>query len=251
MSHDDPDDITYNPFAEERDYSPATSKLVTTHSGHYSSSFVPKSATSRPSLRFRRKGSADQAYISDPEDNKKHARTRSDSPKSAGLHPLKSALAGLNGAVFPDLGITRPHLSRLVSDSNVADDIPESSTNGKSQSQPSPAQETDVIVHHVRRHTTQSAFNLNAVVALGHSQGLISRCLFEIWNITCKPPESKPTLDLRYHTSSRCTLYTHRSSEPRTRVYTTVSSHHFHPRRPGGINRPIYNRHVAANAGTR
>ena len=158
MSHDDPDDITYNPFAEERDYSPATSKLIATDSGHYSSSFFPKSATSRPSLRLRRKGSVDQACISDPEDNKKHARTRSDSPKSAGLHPLKSALAGLNGAVFPDLGITRPHLSRLVSDSNIADDIAESSTNGNSRSQPSLAQEKDVIVHHVRRCKTLSVF---------------------------------------------------------------------------------------------
>lgn len=154
MSHDDPDDITYNPFAEERDHPPTTSKLIATDSGHYSSSFFPKSATSRPSLRFRRKPSLDQPFINDPEDNKKHTRTRSDSPKSAGLHPLKSALAGLNGAVFPDLGITRPHLSRLVSDANTPGDAYESSTNSKSQSQPSPPQERDVIVHHVRCRQT-------------------------------------------------------------------------------------------------
>ncbi|KAF5321620.1 hypothetical protein D9619_001487 [Psilocybe cf. subviscida] len=168
MSYDDPDDITYNPFAEERDYSPATSKLVATDSGHYSSSFFPKSATSRPSLRLRKAGSIDKTYTSDPEDNKKHVRTRSDSPKSAGLHPLKSALAGLNGAVFPDLGITRPHLSRLVSDPNAPEDVPESSKHGKSQSQPSPPQEKDVIVHHVTPKDSLAGVSLKYGISLAN-----------------------------------------------------------------------------------
>lgn len=138
------DDLSYNPFSEEYVHQ-SPSNLA---QGYYSSAFFPKLSPSRPTLR-RRRSSLTEAFSRD--EYKRHARTPTDiqiPPPSAGLHPLKSALAAANIGYTPDdLGITRPYLSRVVNE-GILVDAPSSSKTERPP--PSPDQEKDVIVHQVR-----------------------------------------------------------------------------------------------------
>ncbi|KAF8198060.1 peptidoglycan-binding LysM domain protein [Pholiota molesta] len=133
MLTDDSDDLSYNPFAESQDdYSPTTggSNLA---QGYYSSAFFPKIPNSLPTLRHRRSSSTDYLYPKSNGEPKKHTRTRTEiqivPPHSAGLHPLKSALARVDDSSLESLGITRPRLTQI--------------------NPPSPEEEKDVIIHQV------------------------------------------------------------------------------------------------------
>ncbi|KAF8902904.1 hypothetical protein CPB84DRAFT_1905355 [Gymnopilus junonius] len=148
MSYDDPDDPRYNPFAEEQ-------SSISNHAqpGYYSSAFFPTLSNTQPTLRRRRSSLTARSLKDEDEWSRpKHARTRTEIqiiPHSPIVHPLKSALAGINGAVFPDLGITRPHLSRILNDSVLFDTSESVEDSLAVITPPSPDQEKDVIVHQV------------------------------------------------------------------------------------------------------
>ena len=148
MSHDESDDLAYNPFSEQYDDSPG---FIDTQ-GYFNSAFFPRLSPTRPTLRRRRSSLADRAPLKDSEDLKKHVRSRTEIhivPHSAGLHPLKSALAVANGAVFQDVGITRPHLSRIVNEGSLID-VPSAEIDVAANNTIPPLdEEKEVIVHHV------------------------------------------------------------------------------------------------------
>jgi len=154
MSHDESDDLAYNPFAEEYDGSSGS----TPAQGYYSSAssfFLPLSPT-QPTLRRRRSSLTDGAPVKGTEARKRHLRSRTEIqivPHSAGLHPLKSALTAVNGAVFQDVGITRPHLSRIVNEGALVD-VPSIGIDVVTNETPTPSdEEKEVIVHHVCHRT--------------------------------------------------------------------------------------------------
>ncbi|KDR75097.1 hypothetical protein GALMADRAFT_226745 [Galerina marginata CBS 339.88] len=170
MSYDESDDLAYNPFAEESDYaSNSTSNLA---QGYYSSAFFPKLSNSRPTLRRRRSSLTDQSSLKGNERRSKHARSRTEIqivPHSAGLHPLKSALARAEGTVFQDVGITRPHLSRMVNEATLVDaplvDAPLSDTVAD-QPAHSLDQEKEVIVHQVSQNDSLAGVSLKYGISL-------------------------------------------------------------------------------------
>ena len=101
----------------------------------------------------------------------KHTRSRTEIqivPHSPVVHPLKTALAGINGPVFPDLGITRPHLSRIVNDGSLADGSETSDSSVEATSIPSVDQEKDVIVHQVRFANILGILYSSYMYCLGH-----------------------------------------------------------------------------------
>ena len=144
MSYDGSEDIAYNPFAEGNDY------LSESYLAHQfsSSSSIPKLSNlqlaSSPSEQDFAKGTTGEG--------RKHSRSVPEisiPPHSAGLHPLKSALAAQNNAVLYDLGVTRPHLSRIINEgtfinvkSSELDD-----NNLKLRTPLASDEETEVIVH--------------------------------------------------------------------------------------------------------
>jgi hypothetical protein len=139
MSFNGVDDPTYNPFADDERFQHITS------AGFYSSAFVPPLT-----LRRRQSPSLNEQGLLQPE---RHSRARTEiqivPPNSAGLHPLKSALAAASfDAIFPDTvtHVTRPNLSRIVGGANIAD-----VKNGELTSKPPDIadEERDVIVHQV------------------------------------------------------------------------------------------------------
>lgn len=150
MSYDGLDDPHFNPFAEDQ-----ASASNLSQPGYYSSAFFPMLSNTRPTLRRRRSSLSAQSLKDGNESEwtpSKHTRARTElqiMPHSPVVHPLKSALAAINGPIFPDLGITRPHLSRIVNDSSLMDasDSTEGSLEGTIPSFPD--QEKDVIVHQV------------------------------------------------------------------------------------------------------
>lgn len=140
MSFDESRDLTHNPFAEDNGY-----VLGSNLAQENSSSLVPK--LSNPlslSAHISVKGTTGEG----------EKRTRSVPeisivPGSAGgLHPLKSALARQNDTVLYDLGITRPHLSRIISESTLIKDIL-SDQDDRSTIPPASDEEIEVIVHEV------------------------------------------------------------------------------------------------------
>jgi len=153
MLYGDSEDPEYNPFAEggsgSHDPSTSGSNLV---QASYSSAFFPNSSNSRPTLRRRRSSLSVKLSSNGDGGSTRHARSFTDieiPPYSAGLHPLRTALAGINGTDFEDLGgVTRPHLLRAVNDANLGD---ASSPDRELSEEPSPSQEQEkeVIVHQV------------------------------------------------------------------------------------------------------
>ena len=141
MSFDESGDLIYNPFAEENGYVSGSNLAQ-----EYSSSLVPK--LSNPlslSAQNSFKGTTDEGG----------KRTRpvpeiSVVPESAGgLHPLKSALARQNDTALYDLGITRPHLSRLISERNLTKDSLSEQDDTSTFTTPPSNEEIEVIVHEV------------------------------------------------------------------------------------------------------
>ena len=143
MSFDESGDLTHNPFAEDNDVSESILAQ------EYSSPLVPK--LSNPlSL------SAQNSVKGTTQAGEGGKRTRSVPeicvvPESAGgLHPLKSALARQNDNVLYDLGITRPHLSRIISESTlIMDSLSEQEDTSTFTTPPASNEETEVIVHEV------------------------------------------------------------------------------------------------------
>jgi hypothetical protein len=152
MSHAESDDLAYNPFSEQYDEFSGSAQTQ----GYFNSAFFPRVSSTGPTLRRRKSSLADRAPLKGPEGVKKHLRSRTEIhivPHSAGLHPLKSALAVANGAVFQDVGITRPHLSRIVNEGNLID-VPSAEVDvASNKTTPSSDEEKEVIVHHVWHFT--------------------------------------------------------------------------------------------------
>lgn len=75
-------------------------------------------------------------------------------PNTAGLHPLKSALVATVGSVLSDATqVTRPNLSRVVSEANPKDALGDHNGESTSKSEDVANEERDVIVHHVCAHS--------------------------------------------------------------------------------------------------
>ena len=152
MSFDESGDLTHNPFAEDNDVSD------TSIAQEYSSSLVPK--LSNPlslSAQDSVKGTTGE----------RGKRTRSVPeisiiPESAsGLHPLKSALARQNDTVLYDLGITRPHLSRIINERTVIkDSLSEQDDTSAFPKPPASNEEIEVIVHEVSSVKPLLSFSL-------------------------------------------------------------------------------------------
>lgn len=144
MSFDESGDLTHNPFAEDNDCV-SESNLAQEHS----SSLVPK--LSNP-LSLSAQNSV-KGTTSEGGKRTRYIPEISVLPESAGgLHPLKSALARQNDTVLYDLGITRPHLSRIISERTlIKDSLPVSEQDDTSTFTTPPAsdEETEVIVHEV------------------------------------------------------------------------------------------------------
>jgi len=144
MSYNGPEDPTYNPFADRS----------TTSQGFYSSAFFPN-IEAVPALR-RRPASL---LVERPEEQRKnHVRVKSEvqivPPNTAGLHPLKSALVATVGSVLSDATqVTRPNLSRVVSEANPKDALGDHNGESTSKSEDVANEERDVIVHHVCAHS--------------------------------------------------------------------------------------------------
>jgi hypothetical protein len=140
MSYDESGDLTHNPFAEDNDYV-SESDLAQENS----SSLVPK--LSNPGAQNSVKGTTGEGG--------KRTRFVPEisivQESSVGLHPLKSALATQNDNVLYDLGITRPHLSRIISErTQTKDSLSEQDDTSTVTTPPASKEEIDVIVHEVR-----------------------------------------------------------------------------------------------------
>lgn len=142
MSSDESGDLTHNPFAEVNDYV-SESNLAQGHSN----SLVPK-LSSPLSLSTQ-----DSVKGTTGEGGKRTCSVLEISvvPESAvGLHPLKSPLARQNDTVLYDLGITRPHLSRIVGERTlIKDSLSEQNDTSTITAPPASDEEIEVIVHEV------------------------------------------------------------------------------------------------------
>jgi hypothetical protein len=138
MSYDGLGGLTYNPFAEEN--------------GHLSESNLAQgsSSSSLPQLNNALSLSAQKSVKGTTGEQGKRNRSVPEIsilPQSAGcLHPLKSALARQNDTALYDLGVTRPHLSRIINESTLINDDSFELDNTSTIKTPSD-EETDVIVH--------------------------------------------------------------------------------------------------------
>lgn len=217
MSHDESDDLAYNPFAEQYDDSSESTQTQ----GYFNSAFFPRISPAEPTLRRRRSALA-RAPLKGPEGLKNHLRSRTEIqivPHSAGLHPLKSALAVANGAVFQDVGVTRPHLSRIVNEGTLID-VPSAEIDVvANKTTPSSDEEKEVIVHNVCHHTFLQLQTAVVDRVLGNIKGFSGWCLPEIWHLVVGPSKSKPALVIGLDTSSRTTLYPCRPGISCPRIY--------------------------------
>jgi LysM repeat protein len=139
MSYDESGDLTYNPFAEDNDYL-SESKLA---------QGLPTSSILKPSNPLSL--SVQESVEGTTVERGKHNRSVPEIsivPESDGcLHPLKSALARQNDTALYDLGVTRPHLSRIINARTlINDNLPE--LDSSTIKTPSASdEETEVIVH--------------------------------------------------------------------------------------------------------
>ncbi|KAF9527324.1 hypothetical protein CPB83DRAFT_884302 [Crepidotus variabilis] len=166
MSYDDSDDLAYNPFADEINNEPTGSNVAT---GYFNSAFFPEPSSPTTTLRRRRSSLSNKSPTKPVLGKKKHTRALSEieiTPHSAGLHPLKSALAATIGVVFQDSGVTRPNLSRLVSEANNHDG-PEEEEDTKGPP-PIRDEETDVIVHQVTLKDSLAGVSLKYGISLAN-----------------------------------------------------------------------------------
>ena len=162
MSFNDSDDLSYNPFAEQDDYS-AYSGGSNIAQGHYSSAYLHKAPNSPPSLRHRRSSSTDHVKRNGSQGKRVGPRfeVQIQVPHSAGLHPLKSALAKIDSSSVEDLGNTRPSLSRLVNEGSFGNTTAvEHDVNSEGSSTP-PEDEKDVIIHQVCWYVSSTLFHLH------------------------------------------------------------------------------------------
>ena len=136
MSYDESGDLTYNPFAEDN---VSEANLAQENFN----SLAPK--FSKPLSLNSVKGTAGEGG------KRTHSVPEvSIVPESAvGLHPLKSALARQNDAVLYDLGITRPHLSRIISERTLIKDSLSEQDHNIFTTPPASNEEIEVIVHEV------------------------------------------------------------------------------------------------------
>ncbi|KAF8160695.1 hypothetical protein B0H34DRAFT_672838 [Crassisporium funariophilum] len=149
MSYDDSDDLAYNPFAEEDNFASGSNLTQT----HYSSALLPK---------------LERESAQGTNGRKKHTRSVTAInivPHSAGLHPLKSALAAPNTAIFRDLGVTRPHLSRIVNEGTLVDAPTIGSDEVLNPAVP-PDEERDVIMHEVTSKDSLAGVSLKYGISL-------------------------------------------------------------------------------------
>lgn len=151
MSYDEPEDFTYNPFAEDNDCLPE-SNLANPFSSSSAAKF------SNPQLASL---SEQNSVKGTPgKRGKRFVPEISIVPHSAGLHPLKSAaLAAQNDSVPYDLGVTRPHLSRIINERTLINVKSSEFEDNLTTKTPLPSdEETEVIVHEASPLKLSSSF---------------------------------------------------------------------------------------------
>ena len=226
MSCDELEDIAYNPFAEDNDY--------ISESHQFSSSSVPKLSRPQPALSLN-----EQNFVKGtPGDGGKHSRSIleiSIPPHDAAVHPLKSALAAQNDAVLYDLGVTRPHLSRIISEGtfiNVKSSELDNSL--KIRTPLASDEETEVIVHEVSPLKIFTFFFFTDVFDIsGYFKGLFGWCIIEIWNLSGEPSKGKPALGDQFNSSSRCAIHSCRAGPSSSRIHARIAAYFFHSRISG------------------
>ena len=184
MSYDESEDPAYNPFAEDSLESNLTDALS-------SSSGVTK--LSKPQLALSQSAQNSVKGITGERRKRNHSVPEiSIIPHSSSLHPLKSGLATQNDA---DLGVTRPHLSRIINESTLINvKSSEQEDNNASTVKPSFAsvEETEVIVHQASLIKLLTAFLFIDLNITGYAKRFIGWCITEIRNLSGKPSKSKP-----------------------------------------------------------
>ncbi|PPR01705.1 hypothetical protein CVT24_001581 [Panaeolus cyanescens] len=165
MSYDDADSISYNPFASDVSHSRASSVTQ----GYYSSAFFPKLVDTSPSLRRRRSSITGQNHPRNDSLRRKQSRFQEDEddPDSPTVHPLKSALLASNGGCLPDLGITRPSLSRLLGE-GTSSNPPSEETLSHRKTPSDPDEEKDVIVHQISSKDSLAGIALKYGISLAN-----------------------------------------------------------------------------------
>ncbi|KAF8813905.1 hypothetical protein BYT27DRAFT_7220244 [Phlegmacium glaucopus] len=160
MFYDESEDLVYNPFAED------LSESNLTHG--FSSSSVHKLSDPQLALSLSEQNSVKRTAG----ERRKHSRSVPEIsivPHSDGLHPLKSALATQNDTVLYDLGVTRPHLSRIVNERtsiNVKSSEPEDTLTIKTPL--GSDEETEVIVHQVTSKDSLAGVSLKYGISLAN-----------------------------------------------------------------------------------
>ena len=151
MSFDESGDLTHNPFAEDIGY-----VLGSNLAQEYSSSLVPKLSNT---LSLSAQNSVKGTTAEGGKRTRPVPEISVVAESAGGLHPLKSALARQNDTVLYDLGITRPHLSRIVSESTlIKDNLSEQ--DDISTTSPVSDEEIEVIVHEVSSIKPSLSFSL-------------------------------------------------------------------------------------------
>ena len=144
MSYDESGDLTHNPFAEDNDYLSESILDQENSSSLFTKLSNPLSLSAQNSGSVKgTTGEGGKRLRSVPE--------ISIVESAVGLHPLKSVLARQNDNVLYDLGITRPHLSRIISERTlIKDNLSEQDDTSTVTTPPASKEEIEVIVHQVR-----------------------------------------------------------------------------------------------------
>jgi len=155
MSTDELEELVHNPFAEDNDY------LSESNLAHgFSSSSVPNLRNPQPALPLSEQNSV-KGIIGERGKHSHSVPEISIVPHSDGLHPLKLALATQNDIVPYDLGVTRPHLSRIINERTLmnvkSSDVEDTLT---IKTPLAPEEETEVIVHQASPFELLPAFFL-------------------------------------------------------------------------------------------
>lgn len=165
MSYDESEDLAYKPFAEDNDY---LSESNVAH-GFASSSVPSKHSNPQLVLSLSEPNSAVQGTTDEGGKHNHSAPDISIVRHTAGLHPLKSALATQNDTVLYDLGVTRPHLSRIINERTLINDKSSELEDSLTIQTPLASdKEIEVIIHEVASKDSLAGVSLKYGISLAN-----------------------------------------------------------------------------------
>lgn len=195
MPNDADDPLSYNPFASDGD-------LGSSSTAHQDPSFLTKHRYTAPSTRGRVSSGSGRGVSTT---NGWHSRTHSEAQTSSGRgsHPLKSA-------GDTDAGITRPHLSRIVSVGTLVDVSPinRSRSHGSDKSGSSKAEDKEVLVHEVSPVVVLST-TIGLSIHLGYIKGFSGRCISQVWYSNSGATAGESIMGVRFYSLTQGAVYTH------------------------------------------